>query len=121
LSHPTNGAAIGPATDATTTATVTIADDTTELTTNLIDDTRNFVRQHYHDFLNREPDPAGLAFWIDNIDKCKDPMRRPAELTVAQCTEVMRINPRQLSSFRSSSRRRGIWCEVFMWRRSTDR
>jgi hypothetical protein len=27
----------------------------------------SFVRQHYHDFLNREPDPSGLAFWTNEI------------------------------------------------------
>jgi hypothetical protein len=46
----------------------------------------------YHDFLNREPDPEGRAFWIDNIDKCNDPAQRLAGLTLAQCIEVMRIN-----------------------------
>jgi CubicO group peptidase (beta-lactamase class C family) len=29
-----------------------------------------FVRQHYLDFLNREPDSAGLEFWINNIEAC---------------------------------------------------
>ena len=29
-----------------------------------------FVRQHYLDFLNREPDAAGLAFWSNQIDEC---------------------------------------------------
>ncbi len=34
-------------------------------------DTRAFfVRQHYIDFLNREPDPAGLAYWTNNIAAC---------------------------------------------------
>jgi hypothetical protein len=28
------------------------------------------VRQHYLDFLNREPDAEGLAFWRNNIDVC---------------------------------------------------
>jgi Calx-beta domain/Carboxypeptidase regulatory-like domain/Pectate lyase superfamily protein/Domain of unknown function (DUF4214) len=37
---------------------------------NPADDTRFFVRQHYRDFLNREPDDAGLQFWTDNIEKC---------------------------------------------------
>ncbi|MET0650067.1 MAG: Calx-beta domain-containing protein [Pyrinomonadaceae bacterium] len=37
---------------------------------NPVDDTAFFVRQHYHDFLNREPDADGLAFWIDNVEKC---------------------------------------------------
>ena len=31
-----------------------------------------FVRQQYRDFLNREADAAGLAFWKNNIDKCND-------------------------------------------------
>ena len=29
-----------------------------------------FVRQQYLDFLNREPDTAGLAFWVNKIDSC---------------------------------------------------
>jgi hypothetical protein len=29
-----------------------------------------FVRQHYLDFLNREPDSAGLEFWVNNIAAC---------------------------------------------------
>ena len=31
-----------------------------------------FVRQHYHDFLNREPDASGLSFWVDQIESCGD-------------------------------------------------
>jgi hypothetical protein len=42
-----------------------------------------FVRQHYLDFLGREPDAAGLAFWTDEIEKCG---------ADAQCREVKRIN-----------------------------
>src|SRR5205085_1961458 len=39
-----------------------------------------FVRQHYHDFLNREPDPSGLSFWINNIQSCgPDPNCREAQ------------------------------------------
>jgi hypothetical protein len=51
-------------------ATVEILDDAPESTTNPIDNSDTFVRQHYHDFLNREPDPAGLAFWRDQIEAC---------------------------------------------------
>ena len=41
------------------------------------------VSQHYRDFLNREPDPEGLAFWTNQITSCGgDP----------QCEEVKRIN-----------------------------
>ena len=29
-----------------------------------------FVRQHYSDFLNREPDPGGLAYWTNEISQC---------------------------------------------------
>jgi hypothetical protein len=31
-----------------------------------------FVRQQYLDFLSREPDPAGLQFWTNNITSCGD-------------------------------------------------
>jgi hypothetical protein len=53
---------------------------------NLIDDARQFVKQQYRDFLNREADQAGEDFWTDNITKCADPARRPAGQTEAQCT-----------------------------------
>jgi uncharacterized protein (TIGR03118 family) len=65
-------------------AEVTIGDnDTGAGTTNPIDGTAFFVRQHYLDFLNREPDPSGYAFWQNEINSCgADP----------QCIEVKRIN-----------------------------
>jgi hypothetical protein len=37
---------------------------------NPIDDARFFVRQHYHDFLTREPDASGWDFWTNNIVSC---------------------------------------------------
>jgi len=37
---------------------------------NPIDSADSFVRQHYLDFLNREPDPGGLAYWTNEITKC---------------------------------------------------
>src|SRR5262245_37324638 len=37
---------------------------------NQIDDAEFFVSQHYRDFLNREPDPEGLAFWTNQITSC---------------------------------------------------
>lgn len=37
---------------------------------NVIDDNRNFVRQQYHDFLNREPDQSGLDYWSAEIVRC---------------------------------------------------
>ena len=37
---------------------------------NQIDSPDFFVRQHYRDFLNREPDSEGLAFWTNQITSC---------------------------------------------------
>jgi uncharacterized protein (TIGR03118 family) len=65
-------------------ATLTIIDnDTGAPATNVVDDTTFFVRQNYLDFLNREPDSSGLAFWVNNIDSCG---------ADAQCREVKRID-----------------------------
>ena len=86
LSNPTGGAVlINPSS-----ATVTI-NDSASPTPNAIDNTASFVRQQYHDFLNRDADQAGLAFWKTNIDKCNDPAQRPVGQTLAQCLEVQRI------------------------------
>ncbi len=38
---------------------------------NPIDTTSFFVRQHYLDFLNREPDPGGFAHWQNTLDNCQ--------------------------------------------------
>lgn len=49
---------------------------------NVIDLTDNFVRQQYHDFLGREPDASGLAFWTSQITACgtnADCIRRKRE------------------------------------------
>ena len=69
LANPSAGAAVG----AVPTVTITIADDATEPPTNAIDDDSNFVRQHYHDFLNREPDQPGLIFWTGQMSNCGSP------------------------------------------------
>jgi hypothetical protein len=37
---------------------------------NPIDTPDFFVRQHYQDFLNRQADPSGLAFWVNEITSC---------------------------------------------------
>jgi uncharacterized protein (TIGR03118 family) len=66
LSNPT-GAGLGTP----NVATVKINDnDAAPSTTNPIDDAAFFVRQHYLDFLNREPDPAGFQFWVNQITAC---------------------------------------------------
>ena len=64
-------------------ATLVIHDNDFGPAPNPVDSSAFFVRQHYHDFLNREPDPDGLAFWIDNIEKCG---------TDAACREVKRVD-----------------------------
>jgi glucose/arabinose dehydrogenase len=58
-------------------------DDTATSSTNPLDHSDFFVRQHYLDFLNREPDADGLAFWKNNIDICNGN---------SFCLEVKRID-----------------------------
>src|SRR5882724_9698937 len=80
LSNPT-GTGVGLGTP--NQAELTIVDnDSVAPTTNLIDDSTFFVRQHYLDFLNREPDAPGLAFWINQIESCG---------ADAACRELKRI------------------------------
>ena len=42
-----------------------------------------FVHHHYLDFLNREPDASGLAFWINELTSCG---------SNAACIEAKRVN-----------------------------
>jgi Tol biopolymer transport system component len=58
-------------------------DDAAASSSNPVDASEFFVRQHYADFLNREPDASGLAFWTNEIEQCG---------ADAQCREVKRIN-----------------------------
>jgi len=65
-------------------ATLTIADDDgTDGGANPSDDSRRFVCQHYHDFLSRQPDAAGLQFWTRGIEQCG---------TNAQCRQEKRVD-----------------------------
>lgn len=50
---------------------------------NPLDTTEYFVRQQYLDFLGREPDESGFAFWTNQIRACGDD---------ASCLEVRRVN-----------------------------
>ncbi|MFN2530696.1 MAG: PQQ-dependent sugar dehydrogenase [Pyrinomonadaceae bacterium] len=75
-----NGANIG----SPNSSTVTIIDnDGATGPVNPIDDAAFFVRQHYLDFLNREPDQGGFDFWTNEITQCA---------ANAECTELKRIN-----------------------------
>jgi len=65
------------------TATVTITDNDATNGTNPADTSGFFVRQHYIDFLNREPDTGGFNFWTGEIENCTP---KP------QCTELKRTN-----------------------------
>ena len=80
LFNPPNGATVS-----TPDAAVVIIndDDVAPPSANPIDDARFFVRQHYYEFLGREPDQAGLDFWTNQIESCG---------ADAQCRELRRIN-----------------------------
>jgi hypothetical protein len=56
-----------------TTAIINIADNDAVSGPNPIDTAGFFVRQHYLDFLNREPDAPGLAYWSNQITECQQP------------------------------------------------
>jgi Calx-beta domain len=80
LSNATGGASVG----GQSTATLTILnDDLAPTSVNPIDDPSTFVNQHYHDFLNRQGDAPGVAFWTSEITSCGV---NPA------CIEIKRIN-----------------------------
>ncbi|HYN83610.1 MAG TPA: PQQ-dependent sugar dehydrogenase [Pyrinomonadaceae bacterium] len=67
LADPAFGGSVG----AQGTATLVITDDeTVDGATNPIDVTDNFVCQHYHDFLGRQPDAAGQSFWAGQLNAC---------------------------------------------------
>jgi aldose sugar dehydrogenase len=67
LSKPTGGVFLG----APFSSSLTIADnDVSAPVGNPIDGSDFFVREHYLDFLNREPDLGGLGFWSNEISQC---------------------------------------------------
>jgi hypothetical protein len=78
LSNPV-GATLG----SPSTAGVTITDNESVTGTNPLELADFFVHQHYIDFLGREPDPIGFAFWINEITLCGGN---------AQCIDVKRTN-----------------------------
>ena len=79
LLNATGNASIGPQNS----TTLLIHDNDLPPPANVVDLSNWFVRQHYHDFLNRMPDPDGEAFWVNNIESC---------LSSAECREVKRID-----------------------------
>ncbi len=65
LSNPT-----GPPLGSQASATITISDNEISTGPNPIVGTAFFVRQHYIDFLGREPDPTGFQDWQNTINNC---------------------------------------------------
>ena len=51
-----------------------------------------FVSQHYRDFLSREPDPGGEAFWIDQIAGNATNTPAPCANGDSNCVNHRRIN-----------------------------
>jgi hypothetical protein len=65
--------AAGASLGSISTASLMIVDnDSSAPSTNPIDEAQYFVRQHYLDFLNREPDAGGLGFWSSRITGCNN-------------------------------------------------
>jgi len=81
LSNPTGGAVLDGSTS--TVSTILNITDPVEPVVDPSTKINDFVKQHYHDFLNREADSNGLAFWSNEIINCQ---------TDQQCIEVKRIN-----------------------------
>jgi len=78
LSNPKGAPLLTPSS-----AIVTIIDNDFFSSPNPIDRADFFVREHYGDFLNREPDTSGFDFWTNEITACNgDP----------SCIEIKRIN-----------------------------
>jgi hypothetical protein len=62
---------------------IILDDDFTQRTSNPIDTREFFIRQLYLDTLNREPEPSGLAAWLNRLNTC--PL--PGE-TLQNCDEI---------------------------------
>lgn len=67
------GATLGPA----PTTTLTITNNDTPGGPNPIFNSEFFVRQHYLDFLSREPEPDGKMAWLGVLNGCSDVNNNP--------------------------------------------
>jgi hypothetical protein len=73
LSSP-SGASLGT----NTSAIVTITDNV-NTGGNPVDEAAFFIRQHYIDFLGREPEPAGLSGWLNVYNNCGTTVAQPCD------------------------------------------
>ncbi|HEX8772070.1 MAG TPA: tandem-95 repeat protein [Pyrinomonadaceae bacterium] len=79
LSNPTGGV-LG----ATSVVSLSITDDDLAVgAPNPIDNRAFFIRQLYLDFLNRQPEPSGLAAWLNRLNTCPQPGE-----TLQNCDEI---------------------------------
>jgi hypothetical protein len=74
LSNP-SGAILGNS----TAATIMVMDNDSTGAANPIDQAAFFVREHYIDFLGREPDAAGLQGWQDILNNCGTTIAQPCD------------------------------------------
>jgi hypothetical protein len=66
-------------------AVLNITDNDTANTPNPVDEHAFFVRQHYLDFLSREPDADGLAAWTKVLTDCANAFNTDANSPAALC------------------------------------
>ena len=81
--------AIGATVGAPATTTVTIHDNDTAPAPNPIFVSDFFVRQHYLDFLSREPEPAGLQAWLNVLNNCPDVNNLDPNSPSARCDRIL--------------------------------
>ncbi|HEX8179884.1 MAG TPA: Calx-beta domain-containing protein [Pyrinomonadaceae bacterium] len=72
-----------------TTATLTIVDNDAPGTPNPIFNNAFFVRQHYLDFLSREPDTPGFNAWLNVLNNCPDVNNLDPNAPSAQCDRIL--------------------------------
>jgi hypothetical protein len=88
----------GAGLDAQYSATVTINSDDTVAGPNPVNNHQFFVRQHYLDFLSREPDAGGFNAWLNVLNNCPNPFNTDPNSPSAGCDRIIVSS----SFFRSS-------------------
>ena len=71
--------AVGENLGTVSTATITIQDNETVTGANPINGTDFFIREHYIDFLGREPEPGGYAGWQNILNNCGTTVAQPCD------------------------------------------